>query len=221
MFNITALLQTERELDETPPGDERDAKVNLLKYCQVDTVKKYRRIADGLYFDLVQGGGLCHLRQVLDVKGDLVQPMQTGSIEDYLRHAENAKGCLDTLVREVARGVGGEVFTTRVKTLDSTRRKVENVGDIRKVTDMARATVVCDTPEDLAHIYELLTQRLPNVRRRYVLCYKCVCLCWVKEPLHQLLHCTVRSISCVNVKDAVSMSLLPTIIRYAALPMRL
>lgn len=164
MFNITALLQTEHELAQASPGNERDAKVNLLKYCQVDTVKKYRRIADGLYFDLVQGGGLCHLRQIIEVEGDRVQPMQTGSIEDYLREAEKAKGCLDALVKEVAHSVGAEAFVTGVKTPDSTRRKVEIVGDIRKITDMARATVVCDTPEDLAKVYERLKQRLPKVR---------------------------------------------------------
>ncbi|CAM9607409.1 unnamed protein product [Ectocarpus sp. 13 AM-2016] len=157
---IHELLRLEAELEELPSGIERSAKVNLLKYHQVDTVKKYERVAAGLYYDLRQNEGFEQLNRIHEKQGPekvLVQPLETGSVEDYLRQAERAKLDLDDLVRLVAAPgtPGRELVLAPVKSLESTRRKVKIWG-IRRVTDLARATVICNTPNDLADVFELL-----------------------------------------------------------------
>lgn len=63
------------------------------------------------------------------------------------------------------------MIRTPVKSLESTRLKVDKWGDIRSVTDLARATVVCDTPNDLADAFELLNSMLPQVSRMSVAFY--------------------------------------------------
>lgn len=95
---LRALLKTEKELNTLPPSIERNAKVTLLKYFQVRTVKQYEAVSDALYFDLQRDDGFDQLYRVQEKpqpEGGLVQPMEMGSIEDYLRQAERAKLCLD------------------------------------------------------------------------------------------------------------------------------
>ncbi|CAN0360355.1 unnamed protein product, partial [Ascophyllum nodosum] len=160
-LGIHELLRLETELEELPFSIERNAKVNLLKYLQVDTVQKYERLSTGLYFDLRRDEGFDQLYRIHEKQGPkdgLEQPLETGFIEDYLRQAERAKLCLDQLLGLVSPPgtPGQEVVLASVKSLESTRRKVKDWGGIRSVTDLARATVICDTPRDLANVFEKL-----------------------------------------------------------------
>lgn len=169
-LGINELVQLETELDKLPSGIERSAKVNLLKYLQVDTVKQYERVSTGLWFDLRRDEGFHELNRIHEKQGPedgLVQLMETGSIEDYLRQAERAKLGLDELLWSVAPPgtPGREVITTAVKTVERTRIKANDWGGIRKVTDLARATVICDTPNDLADVFELLNFMVDQASR--------------------------------------------------------
>lgn len=166
---IHELLRCETELNKLPSSIERDARVNLLRYLQVSTVKNYERVYTGLYFDLRRDEGFHELYMVKEKKqpeSGLVQPMETGSIEDYRRHAESAKICLDELVQLVASPgtPGREVIGASIKSLESTRRKANAWGGIRYVTDLARATVVCDTPRHLADVFKLLIRQVCRVK---------------------------------------------------------
>lgn len=93
--------------------------------------------------------------------------MGTGSIEDYLLQAERAKLCLDGLLwLVVPPGTPGrEAIPTAVKSLKRTRIKANDLSGICYVTDLARATVICDTPHDLADVFELLTLNARQVCR--------------------------------------------------------
>ena len=169
-LDIQELLRLETELEELPPSIERSAKVNLLKYHQVHTVKEYERLSTGLYFDLRQDKGFDQLYTIHEKQppeDGLEQPLETGSIEDYLRQAECAKPFLDQLLRLVSPPgtPGQEVVTAPVKSLESTRRKVKDWCGIRRVTDLARATVICDTPHDLADVFEKLNLKVGQVSR--------------------------------------------------------
>ncbi|CAB1110285.1 unnamed protein product [Ectocarpus sp. CCAP 1310/34] len=134
-INIKGLLDLETKLNNLPSSIERKAKMNLLK---------------------VQGKE--------QPGGDLVQPTKMRSVEDYRKDAERAKVDLDQLVGSVAPpGTPGlEMIETPVKSLDSTMRKingwhkVEKWRTIRDITDLARVTLICNTPHDLADGFELL-----------------------------------------------------------------
>lgn len=74
----------------------------------------------------------------------------------YLANAELAKRCLDELVTKVAQdSTECEVQCVDVKSRESARRKVNGFcdGDVRKVADMARVTLICDTPKALEQAY--------------------------------------------------------------------
>lgn len=165
--DINKLLRLETELNELPPSIERSAKVNLLKYLQVNAVVAYERVSTGLYFNLRRDEGfqeLYRIEEKAQPEGGLVQPMETGSIEDYLLQAEEAKVCLDKLIYSVAApGTPGREGISDLKSVESTRRKADDWGGIRYVTDLARATVVCETPHDLAHVFESLTRMVGQV----------------------------------------------------------
>ena len=169
-LDIDKLLRLETELEELPPSIERSAKVNLLKYRQVYTVQVYERLSAGLYFDLRRDKGFDQLNRIHEKQGPkngLEQPLETGSIEDYLRQAECAKLCLDQLLGLVSPPgtPGQEVVPVLVKSLESTRRKAKYWGGIRSVTDLVRATVICDTPHDLADVFETLKLKVVQVSR--------------------------------------------------------
>ena len=157
-------------MDELPSGIERSAKVNLLKYLQVDTAKEYGRVSTGLYFNLRRDEGFDQLHRIHEKQppeDGLEQPLETGSIEDYLRQAECAKFCLDQLLGLVSPPgtPGQEVVLASVKSLESTRRKAKDWGGIRRVTGLARATVICDTPHDLADVFDKLKLEVGQVSR--------------------------------------------------------
>ena len=168
-LGIHELLRLETELEKLPSSIERSAKVNLLKYLQVGPVKKYKRLSTGLYFDLRRDKGfdqLYRIHEKQEPKNGLVQPLERESIEEYLRQAEYAKLCLDKLLGFVSPPgtPGQEVVLASVESLESTRRKADWCG-IRRVTDLASATVICDTPHDLVDVFEKLNLKVGQVSR--------------------------------------------------------
>lgn len=168
-MNVEKLLRLENELksqrENATTSVSLDAKVNILKYLQVQTVQQYQKAYEALYYELNKEGGLECLRNITPVRSkDLLQP-KVLELQDYgedarlvkqqkfyLADAELAKKRLDELVTKVAEGLEKcEVHCVDVKSLESTRRKASKFcgGDVRKVADMARVTVICDTPEAL------------------------------------------------------------------------
>lgn len=194
-LDINELVRWEREeLHEVPslwaraldflsigPGlsVRRDAKVNMLKFLQTETVKQYELAYDNLYFEL--GGGLECLRQIdsfapledsglfqkeLDMQSLGADAKQEKQLQAYLADASAATCRLHDLVREIEKDVDGCVGKYPVvKRLDRTKCKADKScgGDVRKVTDMARVAVVCDKPEDLVQAYRTLMERLKVV----------------------------------------------------------
>lgn len=146
-----------------------DAKVNILKYLQVQAVLQYQAAYNLMYYELNKEGGLEHLRGIaLGRSEDLVQPkvldLQDCSednrlekqLEYFLADAKLAKQCLDKLVVDATQDLEKcEVQCVDVKSLESTRRKAIKFcgGDVRKIADMARVSVLCDTPETLEQAY--------------------------------------------------------------------
>lgn len=179
-LNINKLRQMEKDLEADTismggPSLERDAKVNLLKFLQVRTVEEYELAYDNLYDELNMHPGRECLRRVqdLDPKSDLLQPKVLeaqgcdvdekleNQLEFYRQDATCAKVHLDKLVREVADGHQGcNGVHPEVKSRESTKRKATKFcgGDVRKVIDMARASVICATPEDLELAYKRLME---------------------------------------------------------------
>eukprot|EP00903_Cladosiphon_okamuranus_P017337 g15974.t1 len=147
----------------------RDAKVNILKYLQIQTVLNFEAAYDALYYELSKDGGLeCLLNiapvqpkellqpKVLELQGCDKDARLAKQLEFYLADAELAKQRLDDLVTEVAQDSEiYEVQRVEVKSRESTQRKASRFcgGDVRKVADMARVAVVCNTPEALEQAY--------------------------------------------------------------------
>ncbi|CAM9444501.1 unnamed protein product [Ectocarpus fasciculatus] len=175
LIRLEAELKTSRERETSPIS--LDAKVNILKFFQVQTVKQFQAKYDDLYYELDKMGGLDCLRSIGPVRSKgLLQPkvldLQDCSEDEkleqqldfYLADAELAKPRLDELVTSVARDSSRyEVQCVGVKSRDSTRRKARSFfdGDVRKVADMARVTVICSTPEALKDVY-MAVMRLPK-----------------------------------------------------------
>ncbi|CAN0515234.1 unnamed protein product, partial [Ectocarpus sp. 12 AP-2014] len=146
-----------------------DAKMNILKCLQVQTVVQFQLAYDDLYYELNKEGGLECVRSIAPARSrGIVQPKvldlhncdEGGQLENqlqfYLVDAELAKPHLDELVRKVAYDSSKyKVQCADVKSWESTRRKASNScgGDVRKVADMARVTVICATPEALKEAY--------------------------------------------------------------------
>lgn len=167
---IKKLLELEEELKSAEPCLERDAKVNILKYLQVQTVNRFQEAYDGLYYELNKNGGLGCLRNIVPTRSkDFLQPKVldrqldggasglTIQAEAYLASAELAKPRLDEIARRVVENLEGcHARCVGVKTLESTVRKAKDSydGNLRKVADMARVAVICDTPEHLEQVYE-------------------------------------------------------------------
>lgn len=141
----------------------------MLKYLQVQTVVQYQKAYDALYYELSKDGGLECLRNIAPVRSEpLVQPkvlelqncgeddQLERQLEFYLADAKLAKSYLDELAMKVASDWREcEVQRVDVKSLESTRRKAIKFcgGDVRKVADMARVTIICDTPKALEQAY--------------------------------------------------------------------
>lgn len=173
IVDIKELLSLEAELEKscesTTSSIDRDAKVNMLKYLQVGTVVRYEYAYDGLCYELNKQGGLECLRNIAPVRSkDFLQPkvfeLHDGSeeaqleeqLQFYLADAERAKQRLDELVTKVVKDLGRcQIQCAEVKSRESTARKARRFcgGDVRKIADMARLTVVCETPEALKQVY--------------------------------------------------------------------
>lgn len=172
-INIGHLLQMEAEMKNSAAGaptcPERDAKMNLLKYRQIGAVQEFEQDYDDLYYTLGKDGKLDILRCAIipdrskaciqPKVAELQQPNGNSLAEQlhfYLADAQIAKQHLDKLVTEVVEDLDGcEVHQAGVKSLESTERKaIESYNeDVRRVTDMARVSVVCDEAEQLELVY--------------------------------------------------------------------
>lgn len=167
----------EDELKGARPSLERDAKVNLLKYLQVQTVNAYEAAYDGLFFDLNKDGGLECVRGIDPVspKGPILQPKVLDlqgyegaarlakQLDVYLADAHRAKLGLDAIIKAVVEGSGGcEAQYAPVKARESTERKANTFfgGDVRRLADMARVAVICDTPEHFEQVYRGIMKHL-------------------------------------------------------------
>ncbi|CAM9793335.1 unnamed protein product, partial [Ectocarpus fasciculatus] len=167
LIRLEAELKISRECETSPVS--LDAKVNILKYLQVETVRQFQREYDGLYYELNKMGKLDCLRSIAPVRStDLLQPKVVdlqdcsedeafeNQLQFYLADAELAKPHLDELVTRVAHDTSKyEVQYADVKSRESTREKATRFcdGNVRKVADMARVTVICATPEALKEAY--------------------------------------------------------------------
>ncbi|CAN0327025.1 unnamed protein product, partial [Ectocarpus sp. 8 AP-2014] len=177
-FSIEDLLQVEADLKNYAPGSgiatplERRAMINLLKFLQVETVLHFEREYDQLCYERNKDGGLECVRGISPARTkDMLQPQKikrqkcdlAEKLRFYLEAARVAKQCLDELVQNVVGGLEGcEIQFADVKSLESTERKTVNFygGDVRKVADMARLSVVCREPEDLKQAYLGITSTL-------------------------------------------------------------
>ncbi|CAN0065051.1 unnamed protein product [Ectocarpus sp. 12 AP-2014] len=180
-FDIDKLIRLEAELKTLCEPEKSPvslvAKVNVLKYLQVQAVQQFQAEYDNLYYELNKTGGLECLRSITPVRSkELLQPKvldlqdcgEDGQLDTqlqfYLTDAELAKPHLDELVTSIAGDSSKyEVQCVKVKSWESTRRKATSFldGDVRKVADMARVTVICATPEALKEAYSAL-MRLPK-----------------------------------------------------------
>lgn len=179
LCDLEAKLKSSRGSDTSPVS--RDAKVNILKYLQIQAVTRFQTAYDDLYYELSKKGGLEFLRSIVPVRSKEVLQPKVVELQDcdedeqlekqldfYLADAELAKPHLDELVSKIAHDSSEfDVQCVDVKSRDRTREKARKscVGDVRKVPDMARVTVVCATPEALKEAYSAITG-LPKVRRK-------------------------------------------------------
>ncbi|CAM9361850.1 unnamed protein product [Ectocarpus fasciculatus] len=187
IVDVKELCRVEYELknprERAVPPVQRDAKVNMLKFLQIQAVQDFEQAYDDLYHKLNMEGGLECVRSIARVRSkDLLQPkvfalhdcdddtQLAEQLQFYLADAKRAKQHLDKLLKEAAKDlVGCEVQYAEVKSLESTRRKASRFCgcQVRKVTDMARVAVVCDTPEGLKQAYLAIMRLLqpPGVLR--------------------------------------------------------
>lgn len=180
-ITITKLNEIEGELANAVSNLERDAKVQLLKYLKIKTVKEYEAAYDGFFYKLNKEGGLECLRQiepippknidvaamtkkqpvrlqpkVLDVEGLDGAAEFEEQLDFYLADAEVARHRLDEIIDSVVEtSEGCEAKKVGVKSRESTARKAAASydGNLRKVVDMARVAVVCDSPDVLEQVY--------------------------------------------------------------------
>ncbi|CAM9384613.1 unnamed protein product, partial [Ectocarpus sp. 13 AM-2016] len=162
--NIQELLELEKDIRSNLPSLDRDAKVNLLKYLQAQRVQEYQVEYDRLYFTLSRGGNLECLRRNNMAAArfkPMEQPKKLG-LQEYLADAQEAQPHLDKLIEDVVATCGGcEGRFVGIKSPDSVMRKAERFnGNVGKIADMARAAVVCGTPDDLERAYTVIMARL-------------------------------------------------------------
>eukprot|EP00903_Cladosiphon_okamuranus_P008930 g8548.t1 len=176
-IDLKEVLRLEDELKKTLRHSPTssiglDAKTNLLKYVQINTVLGFEEAYDDLFYELFENGGLECLRSIAPARSkDLFQP-KVSELQDcdegdrleqqlqfYLADAELAKPFLDELVTTAAEDATKyEVQRVGVKSHESTRRKAIKFcgGDVRKITDMARVTVICEKPEALEQAFSTI-----------------------------------------------------------------
>lgn len=164
VHSIQELLELENDMRSDLPSLDRDAKVNLLKYLQVQRVQEYQVEYDRLYFTLSRGGNLECLRDNIAAARfkPMEQPKKLRGLQQYLADAQEAQPHLDKLIEDVVATCDGcEGRFVGVKAPDSVMRKAERFhGNVGKVADMARVAVVCRTPEDLERAYTIIMARL-------------------------------------------------------------
>lgn len=167
---IKELNELENELKSAEPSLGRDAKINILKYLQVQTVCRFQEAYDGFYYDLNKNGRLECLRNIVPAQSNtFLQPKVLGrqldgeasdltmQAEAYLADASLAKPRLDEIALKAVENLEAcHAQCVDVKSLESTVRKAKDSydGNVRKVADMARVAVICDTPEHLEQVYE-------------------------------------------------------------------
>ncbi|CAB1110066.1 unnamed protein product [Ectocarpus sp. CCAP 1310/34] len=160
--DINKLVRLEAHLNGTSCGVEsplrRDAKVNLLKFLQTGAVKSFERSYDDMVFELDKTGGLSCLRNIVPVPPDGALSQKNGfDLQGLLAEASRSKTRLDDLVKEIVEECDGgcRYQEASVKSPESSQRKADKSynGDVRRLTDMARVSVICDTPEDLERTY--------------------------------------------------------------------
>ncbi|CAM9503560.1 unnamed protein product [Ectocarpus fasciculatus] len=160
--DINKLLRLEAHLNGTSCGVEssrqRDAKVNLLKFLQVGAVKTFERSYDDRVYELDKTGGLDCLRNVVPVPPDGALAQKNDlDLQGFLAEAGRAKSRLDDVVKGIVEECDGGCRHQEgdVKSRESSQRKAGKCynGDVRRLTDMARVSVICDKPEDLERAY--------------------------------------------------------------------
>ncbi|CAM9292560.1 unnamed protein product [Ectocarpus sp. 12 AP-2014] len=160
--DINKLLRLDAHLNGTSCGIEsplrRDAKVNLLKFLQTGAVKSFERSYDDMVFDLDKTGGLACLRNIVLVPPDGALAQKNGlDLQGLLAEASRSKTRLDDLVKGIVEECDGgcRYQEASVKSPESSQRKADKSynGNVRRLTDMARVSVICDTPEDLERTY--------------------------------------------------------------------
>ena len=178
---IRDLTRLENDLLENHaglPAVQQAARINLLRYLQVAVVKHLEHKADYLLSELQEGGDLEPLLNIVSTEppeGQVLQPRLSGSPQEYLEDAASAKRVLDSTLELLAERTGlCEAITVEVKTLRSVEHKAAKFfgRDLRKVTDMARASLICDTPTALADTFQRLTQ----VKKFYACVFSSGCI---------------------------------------------
>ncbi|CAM9521442.1 unnamed protein product [Ectocarpus sp. 4 AP-2014] len=141
LLHLEAELKTSRERGTSSVS--LDAKVNLLKYLQVQTVLQFQEAYDDLCYELNKTGGLDCNRSIAPVRSTGVFQPKIFDLQDcgedeqlenqlqfYLADAELAKPHLDELVMSVAHDMSKyEVQCVGVKSPESTRRKASRFCD--------------------------------------------------------------------------------------------
>ena len=176
--DLTRLENDLLDIHSGLPAVQRAARINLLRYLQVAAVKQFEHKYDYLLSEVKEGGDLESLLNIMSKhppEGQVLQPRLSGSSKEYLEDAASAKRVLDSTLELLAKTPGlCEAITVEVKTLSSVERKAAKFfdGDLRKVTDMARASLICDTPTALADTFQRLTQ----VNKFYVYVHSSWCV---------------------------------------------
>ncbi|CAN0015971.1 unnamed protein product [Ectocarpus sp. 6 AP-2014] len=141
---------------ETMPAVEREAKLHLVKYEQAGFVRGYEALCDQQQVRLRKRPEFADLENVgveeglADPNIVLRQPNRTDSVDAHYADAVRAKAALDsTLDRLTATTNGLWVRPVPVKSQESIKRKASDDygGELRRVLDMARTSVICETPE--------------------------------------------------------------------------
>ncbi|CAM9406031.1 unnamed protein product [Ectocarpus sp. 13 AM-2016] len=182
-FDIKELLRLEDELGTQPESATsvaQEAQKNMIKYLQVGCQLQFANRFNALYYEFKKEGSLEVLRSISSFESeDVIQPKvlnvqdcaedtrlakQVKSYRDQEKHAQQR---LEKLVTEIAEASGGcKVKTVEIKSQESTERKAKKSygGNVRKVADMARVTLICGSPEALRNAY-LAIMGLFEVRR--------------------------------------------------------
>ncbi|CAM9555463.1 unnamed protein product [Scytosiphon promiscuus] len=150
---VIAALQ---DAEQTMSPVEREAKLHLVKYEQAGFVRGYEALCDQQQVRLRKRPEFSELESVgvkeglADPSIVLRQPNKSTSVDVHYADAVRAKTALDAVLDSLVEGTQGLwVRAVPIKAKDSIKRKATNDygGDVRRVLDMARTSVICETPE--------------------------------------------------------------------------